>query len=193
MPACAQCGKLAVARSGDVLLCVDCALKLQQALAMQESREASRINWLFEQAEATVGMPGLLPRYRVPQPVVVASPTFNNIQIDRSIIGVINTGYAQKIDATLSHIRTGGDDELAQALQMLTQAVVDSPDLPIDAKNAALEHLAFVSDQATAPPDKRQKSIGKAVLGALGQLLQNAAALITLWNQFQPALMRLFQ
>src|SRR5208283_3378744 len=115
MPVCEQCGKPAVGSAGQVNLCVDCIYKLQLADYYRQQQYAQRMNFILDQAEMVTGLCGG-PRMAMPRPptILQGGPmTFNNIRVDRSVVGAINTAEVQKIDVALSHIRIGGSEELA--------------------------------------------------------------------------------
>ena len=66
---CSQCGKPAfIVYENKHCLCVDCNLKVEQAEQMQYIRHATEMNYLLGEMESRVGMPGLYPRYKLPQP-----------------------------------------------------------------------------------------------------------------------------
>jgi len=136
MPSCSQCGKPAVVQVAKNPLCIDCYLKLQQAIQMQDARCVQEMNYLIDAIEARVGLYGVLPRYQVPQSIIhQGSLTFHNIKVDRSVIGSINTGEVKHIDVCMSHIKTSGNEELVKALKDFTEAVISETKLNNDLKN----------------------------------------------------------
>ncbi|MBV8360946.1 MAG: hypothetical protein JO189_23875 [Deltaproteobacteria bacterium] len=95
---------------GGHLLCVDCDLKFTQA-------RASRLNYVSGRIEARLGYPNLLPRLEIPQSIVHSGPmTFNNIKVDKSAVGVINTGFVNNLDAIVGQVREAGDPDLGNHL-----------------------------------------------------------------------------
>jgi len=117
MSSCNQCGKPAIITVDNNPLCVDCYLKFQQAMQIQDTMYVKEMNYLTDMMEATVGLYGVLPKYKIRQPVVYQGPlTFHNIKVDQSVIGSINTGEVQRIDVAMSHIKTSGNEELVKAL-----------------------------------------------------------------------------
>ena len=75
--------------------------------------------------------------------------------------------------------------------QALTQAVVDAPDIDATAKNEALEHLSYLVQQATLPPEQRHRSVGRTVVRALERLLHVAASITQPSRRVAPAAMRM--
>ncbi len=185
--ACHQCGKPAivgVGPSGKLRLCLDCYLKLQQALSTQQAHLASMINYLTAEMEVMTGMPGLFPRMQLPHPVIHTGHTFHNINIDHSVIGAINTGVVENLDVAMTDIRTGGDEQLADALRRMTEAVIQSTDLATEQKNEALDYLAFIAQQAARPKEQRSVGALKTNIAAFERIIQTSAALLALWLQF---------
>ncbi len=124
---CHQCGRPAVVlMNGKVPFCIDCYPKILQAKQIEQTMIAETMNFVLGQMEAVAGLPGVLPRYEISQPAVVTGPvTLHNIQVDHSTVGSINTGEIQKLDVAVSCVRDGGNEALAQALQILAQATID--------------------------------------------------------------------
>jgi len=193
MPSCNQCGKPAVAVVANNPLCVDCLLKLQQAIQIQDARYVQEMNYLIDSMEATVGLYGVLPKYQVPQPIIhQGALTFHNIKVDQSVIGSINTGEAKRIDVCISHIKTSGNKELVKALKDFTEAIIAETKLSNDLKNQILEQTSFLTSQSLLPKEKRKTAIIKAVLPTLKNTVSTIASLSLLWGKLQPLLERIF-
>lgn len=193
MPSCSQCGKPAIIRLGHNLLCVDCYLKFQQAIQIQNDSLAQEINYLTDMMEATFGIYGVLPRYKVPQPMVHQGPlTFHNIQVDRSVVGSINTGEVQRIDIAMSHIKTSGNEKLVKALKEFTEAVIAETKLDAELKNQIIEQISFLASQAALPKEKQKSGIVKAVLLGIKHTVSTIVSLSSLWDKLQPLLEGIF-
>jgi len=180
---------------GNHLLCIDCHLKFQQALAIQNEQLSSTLNWLTDQMESRIGLSGVLPRIHVPKPVHIhnsGKTNFNNIRIEGSVVGSINTGEVERIDLALTNVRAGGQDALASELQKITQAVLDSKELAQEARNEAVEGLSYLAEQAVLPQDRRQKSLGKRILSNIERLLTDSANLTAIYMGAAPILHKLF-
>lgn len=106
--------------------------------------------------------------------------TFSHIRVDRSVVGTTNTGNIQRLGVALTHIQNGRQAEVADALQKLTQAAVDTSDLQAEQKGEALEHLAYLATQAELPQPQRQPSVGRLVITGLERLVNLSASLMTL-------------
>ena len=135
---------------------------------------------------------GVIPRYGRPaQPIQTGPVTFNNIRVDRSIVGAINTGAVAKLDVVMTGARNFGEQgqHVADALQKLTQAVLDSTELQAGAKNEIVENLAFVLDQLQQKgASAKQSAPFKAVTERLNAVLNTISTLSNLWSALQSIL-----
>jgi hypothetical protein len=179
---CSQCGsKSPIVQVALHLLCVDCHLKFQQAQRIAQDELARTLNWLAAVAESQVGLNDtVLPRIEITKPIVHSGPmALNNPNVQDSIVGVINPGEIERLDLAMSDIRAGGNKELSEVLQQLTQAVLDATDIA-DAQRKVLEHISFLATQAILPKRERQASVGKIVTANLERILNASASLATL-------------
>ncbi len=196
MAKCSQCGKPAVVETGGHPLCVDCYAKFQSAMANQQQQLAALLNYLTGEMEATVGLPGLFPRLQMPEspsPVLHHGPiTFHHINVDRSIIGAVNTGEVQKIDVSLSHLHNLGNDAAIDAFRTLTEAVLADDSLNTATKNELLEQISFLSTQAMAGPQDRKPGLIKSIVQGLRQSAQTTTAVADAWVKAEPILKSLF-
>jgi hypothetical protein len=189
MTNCVQCGKPAIVLVGNNPLCVDCNLKLQQAINMQNERLVQEMNYLTDMIETTVGIYGALPRYKVTQPVIHKGDlTFHNINVSKSIVGSINTGNVQSIDVAMSHIKTSGNEELAKVLGEFTQAVINDTAINTELKNQIIEQLSFLISQYELSKEKRKPSVIKTVLSTIKNTVSTVASLVMIWSKLQSLL-----
>ena len=190
MPLCNQCGKKpAIYLVGNNPLCMDCYTKLQQTVIQGIPYLQAEINYLTDSIESITGTYGVLPRYKIPQPITTQSAlTFNNINVDRSVIGVINTAEVKQIDITMSKIKNSGNEELTKAVKEFTEAVISETKLNNDTKNQIIELISFLTKQSLLNKEKRQNSIIKAVLTHVESLISTIALLLPLWTKLRPLL-----
>lgn len=184
MPLWSQCGKKpAIVLFGNNPLCIDCYSKLNQIIQMQYNRDLQEINYLTDIAEATTGMYGVLPKYDIPQPITnQGALTFNNISVDRSVIGAINTARVKQIDITMSKIKNSGDEELTKAIKEFTEAVISETKLNNETKNQIIFLISFLTNQHLLNEEKRQIPIIKAVLLHVESFISKIASLASLWT-----------
>ena len=180
---------------GDLFLCLDCNLKYEQAQSLEFDRTTRHMNFLLAQAEATMGLQGILPRHEMPQRPVyhVGDTTLNNIKIDRGSIGVLNTGTIGTVDGAITVLRQHGEADVADTIARFTEAVVAERHLNADQKDEVLELLSVLATEATAPREQRRSSAMRAMIVPLATLVGGAAGLCQLWQQLEPTILGLFQ
>lgn len=128
---CHQCPKPALyyleVEGGQLPLCLDCFMKVQYLTERALEANERRINFLSDQYEMVTGLPGMLPRFeqRPPATFVTAGDlVMNNLKIDRSSIGVLNTGQIGSVDTAIGTLHDNGDDAAADAFRDFTEAIV---------------------------------------------------------------------
>ena len=109
----------------------------------------------------------------------MTAPTFNNLNIHNSAVGVVNTGTYQQLDSAITVINKAGGAELAHAIQQLTEAVAKAQDIGEDSRRDALGFLNVIAEQAKAQPgeplaERRDAVPGDGALHQEPELLQGA-------------------
>ena len=193
---CSQCNKPAIWKIGNNYLCVDCYLKFEQASHLRHAQLASLANQAVDDIENIAGLPsgslGGRLHVSIPPTINTGQNTYNNIRVDNSIVGAINTGNIEKLDIMMNEMRGGNNQELADALQKLTQAILDTPDLEPSDKDSVLEYLSFLSKEAMTQETERQPTIGKAAISTLEKILSNTGSIASIWSAVKPLLETLF-
>ena len=142
MPTCQQCGRPAIIEyQGGLRFCLDCNIKFSQTQEMILYRLEREHNRLLDEIDLISGIPSTGGRYPERKPPVTMSGTFNSIRIDRSNVGVVNTGSIQSVQVSLAGIQQAGDAALAMALKEITEAVINSTELQPTQKNDAVQML----------------------------------------------------
>ena len=118
--------------------------------------------------------------------------TLNNIKLDNSVVGAINTGNVRDIDVNLNQLHTAGLDKLKDAISALAQAVVDDKQATADEKNALLEQVAFLSSQATAAMQERKLGMIRAAMGAIASTATAITSISGAWQACEPLLKMIF-
>jgi hypothetical protein len=151
------------------------------------------LNYLTAEMDALVGF-GPSPRLHLPVlPQFPNGPmSVNNIKVDNSTVGAINTGIVKELDVSLRTLGRAGNEEAKKAIEDLVAAISQADALDVDQKNEAMEQVAFLSAQAAAPKSERKPGMVKATMAALGQLGKTATNLATAWNAAAPILHGLF-
>ena len=92
--------------------------------------------------------------------------TYNNIHINNSNIGVVNTGHLAKIDAAITISKGTESEEFGARLKDLTDAIVNQAEIDAQLKQKLVEIVQAISDQALS------KNPSKIVISTLFQELQ---------------------
>ena len=157
---------------------------------------ATAINQVIGDMENIAGLPygSLGQRFQIPMPTTInaGQSTFNNIRVNNSAVGAINTGNIKKLDIMMSKIGNSNNRKLAVALQRLTQAILDTQKLCDSDKDTALEWLSFLSTQALTQQAERQPTIGKTAISWLERVLSNTGSIASVWSVTKPLLDALF-
>ena len=158
---------------------------------MSFERTVRLYNHAARRIGASLGIP--VQQITERQIVPVGGVTLNNISIDNSVVGVLNTGSIETVDAAVTTLNRSGETGIAQALTDLTQAVASNKEATNETKNEILEILSVVSSEATAPKGKRRSTAMKPMLREMATLLGGVASLSLLWDRFGPVLTAFFQ
>ena len=170
---------------------------IQDRLAEQQRQSAAMLNYLSDYADEVVGLPVLSPRLQMPQPKAQVfhhgnMNTFNNINVDRSTVGSINTGSINSIDVTLGQLGQGGAGEITASIKEFTEALLQEAQVANETRTAMLEQLAFVSEQLLTPEDQQKKSVIRQTWNSLtaeaGRFTSLAAALEKIKTTIGPVL-----
>ena len=119
-----------------------------------------------------------------------------NIFLNNSQVGILSSGQIQhvkSITANISHLQESGSNNIAEAIEKLTQAVTESRKLQDQDKTIVLEQLEELSKQAVLAPDQRAKTgVLKAVANGIATTLGAAGGLAEVWSTWGPVVMRFF-
>lgn len=164
---------------------------LQRSNAEQQRILAALINHQLDSIDEAVGIPSY-SRIRMPQPVVhTGNTTVNQLNIDRSVVGVLNTGTVQNLNATVSAIQNV-DPDLTTELKKFVETVSVNTEVTQEAKKEIIEQLSFLSTQLFTAKEKRNPSVIKTVFGAIGLIISSANSLLGLWEKLRPMLEKYF-
>jgi len=193
MVSCVNCGRRALIRWDDrIPFCLDCAEKMSQIAArpqqeqlLESIQRRQMMNFILEQAEGmSAGPPGFLGRFPIPEippRTIKGNITLNNISIDRSTIGILNTGQIQQIDLNISKLSQRNQIDIAEALKVLTSAIASTQGLSAEGRNELVEQLHELSDQAVLRPNQRKLGVIRAIIAGLSSSLNSVSALATIW------------
>lgn len=187
---CYQCNNLAMYMVGpegqQVPLCLECNLKYVQIISTQNEFNMKMINYLSESMEVTAGLSSFLPRFPEKKIINTGEIILNNIKIDNSTIGMINTGNIQSIDMAVTNLNQIGDDKIASALKELSETILKNDEINSEIKNQLIELLSAIALEATMPKEKFRKAIFKPLIVELSTILGGIASLSQLWDKLKP-------
>lgn len=115
----------------------------------------------------------------------VGGINLDNIKLDSSTTGALNTGNIQSVDASITNLKQGGKEQLANALVTITDSVIASSDLQDKIKDELIEILKYISSEATAPPGQQRKAIAKSVIKKFEDTISVSAKLTQLWTTWR--------
>ncbi len=175
---CSQCSKPAVFNGPIGPLCLDCTFKYQQIMDNQIANQERAINFLMDEMDMTFGIGRIGARFpeRKP-PIIQAAPvTMNNLNIDRSIIGAVNTGVVNQLEVNMKNISQGADE-----VKKFTEAVLKDKKLGKQQKEEIIQQLSYLVQQLRLPEQNRNISVIKAVGKATMEIINFSASLVALW------------
>jgi hypothetical protein len=122
--------------------------------------------------------------------------TFNNISIDRSVIGMLNTGQLKEVEnisISISSLEESGYKDVAEAIRQLTKAVAEYQGISNEQRTELLDQLDELSNQATLSPERRVKpGVLKVILTGLAASLGAAGGLAEVWSTWGSTILAFF-
>lgn len=114
--------------------------------------------------------------------------------ITNSIVGCVNNGImdANKIDVSTQQLKQNNGNDIAQSIQIIKDAILQSKELNSIIKNDVLEQLTEISEQAKLPKEKRKKGILKAILNGISNTLTSVESLAKVWDTWGPNIIGFF-
>jgi hypothetical protein len=113
-----------------------------------------------------------------------------NSEINNSNLAVASTLHS--IGTTVAAVADRGDTRIADAINALTNAVQQDPELAEDDRTELLHHVAEIAEAAAEPGEDRQRSRAKAALAAITTAAKGAAQLAQTVNTWHDVLGKLF-
>jgi hypothetical protein len=197
VPKCGQCGRQALYSVQGAFLCVYCYGKFSEIQQAKINQLMALSNYFQQDADYLVGLADEPPRF---QPLTVPSlirrtsnMTLNNISIQNSTIGAINTGNVKTIDVAIGNLGRQGESEAAEALKAFTEAVIVNLQIQTNTKNEVLEQISFLTEQMTTPKEQRRPATIKSVFDGIGKSVVTVTSLVSLWEKVHPLLNHVLQ
>jgi len=183
----------AVHKAGGQGLCVSCWHQFEVARTLALRISAIGMNLALDEMAHVSGLPRSMagPRMQVPE-IPQGPPIFNNIKVENSSVGAINTGTVQAIDVTLTYLHSGGNDKARDALKALIEAILSASALSADQKNELVDQVAYLAEQAAAPVRDRKPGVIKSTIVAVRSCAQGVADIASAWQSAESVLKGLF-
>ena len=188
---CSQCGKSAVTGVNNAPLCVDCYHKLEVARTLAFRLEAIALNHAIAQMDHVVPIGRSSPKMQVPE-APGGMLILNNIKVDNSVVGTINTGNVEAIDVNITCLRNAGSDSVSNALRQITEAVANDATIARGTKDQLLDQVAFLSEQAVASAKDRRPGMISAAFTGITQASTAVSGIAAAWNSVKPLLQQFF-
>lgn len=180
---CYQCENPAMLKLDSIPLCLHCYHKYQQIINEKNAETERMINYLSDTMDHTIGFSTGSPRFLERKPTVINNTplTVNSINIDRSVVGNVNTGYIDRLDLSMQSI-TQSNNNGAEEIKQFTEAILKENNLKREQKEEIVQQLDFLGQQLSVALDKRNTGAIKSVLYGIASLINFSSSLLTLWD-----------
>ncbi len=132
-----------------------------------------------EEAEKFIDYASFYALMDKPAPTVIVNGVVGNLNLGTQV-GHIETA----LEVAWKQGIEGAD--FANALKTITDQVLACKDLEDQRKSEIVDSLAFISEEAQSPPEKRKLAVLKSVIESIPKILSSAASLSTLWTKYGP-------
>jgi hypothetical protein len=188
---CGQCSRPGIVAVNDAALCVDCYYKFEVARTLGFRIAAIGMNHAAAEMDSIAGLRNFTPRIQVPD--MPKGPfILNNIKVDNSVVGSINTGNVQSIDVSVTVLKEAGNEKISDALKALAEVIANSHDITASNKDSMLDQVAYLSEQAVAAAKDRRPGMIQAALASITQGAAAVTAIATAWAAAAPLLKSYF-
>ena len=177
----------------DIPLCLDCNLKFSQITQQQIENHERMANHAADEIAAAVGLAPMGPRFPPrPRPVVVQGLKLNNINVSNSVVGTINTGSIGTVDQSITALQQSGDPSVAEALKVISEAVLRSGDLTLNQRNDLIESLSVIAREAASSKDTRQNTVALTLIERASKITSLANDVADVCGKYWPVLLAAF-
>ena len=186
---CIQCGKPGIIEYEFGLLCVDCNLKLQQANDIVVGNMERQANFLMDEMEIVSGVPLGGGRYPERKPPIVHTGDMNirPIVLNNSVVGNINQGIVQNLNASLKDI-TIVNQSYARDIKDFIEKVAEDQVLVQEEKEEVAEKVEFLTQQLHS--QNKNKSVIKTIVSSINTIVAISSGLATVWTALSPIFLK---
>jgi len=183
-------------RVGDenVPLCLDCWHKLQHGAYMQFLQNAAMMNYAADHMDFVTGLGPTGGRIPVAALAGAMSKNsvYNNIKINNSTVGVLNTGDLARIDAVITLTKDTDVEPIGRLLTAFTQAVIDAKEVEQNAKKELIELVQALGEQVVGSQGTRKPSVIMTIVRAIEERAKGIVALAAIGHQLYEVVSKLF-
>ena len=176
-------------------LCLSCWKEFSAIMDDLYERNMRALNYEAAIMDDMSGMPsGFTPRHQLPArryQTIIGDYTLTNIKLDRSAVGVINTGTVagslENIDASIEILKEDpGYKELYEGMRKISEAVMNASDVAECQKVEILELLSALSDEIRVVTARRRPSAIKSLLTGISTTTEGIASIAKVWELVKP-------
>ena len=176
-------------------LCVEHYMKLQAVenerqrnLHDQMRYNMAMMNDAAANMDAVVGF-SVAPKVQIPSPTPAGR--YTAVSVRDSTVGVINTAnVVGQISSYIAALPT--DDAAKKALEEFTSVVATEQGLADQERQALLDQLAVLAEQATEAVPKRKAGVIRAIMDGITRTAGMAGGLASAWDRVAPILRHYF-
>jgi hypothetical protein len=186
---CILCGKPGIIEYEFGLLCVDCNLKLQQANDIAVGNLERQANFFMDEMEMVSGVPLGGGRYPERKPPIVHTGDMNirPIVLNNSVVGNINQGIVQNLNASLKNI-TIVNQSYARDIKDFIEKVAEDQVLVQEEKEEVAEKVEFLTQQLQS--QNKNKSVIKTIVSSINTIVAISSGLATVWTALSPIFLK---
>jgi len=173
----------------NIPLCLDCYFKLTQIQQRDLESNERMLNYLSDEIASQVGMSSMGPRFPPrPQPVHIGGIKLNNISVNNSVVGTINTGSIGSVDQSISALVQLGEPALAEAIKSLSEAILQSAELTRNQRNELVEIMSVLAREAATPKEARRSTVAQTLLDKAMKITSLANDITDVCQKWWPVL-----
>ena len=116
----------------------------------------------------------------------------NNISVNNSVVGTINTGSIGTVDQSISALVQCGEPGIAEAIKNLSEAILQSNDLTRNQINELIESLSVIAKEAATPKEARRNTVVASLLDRATKITVLANDIAEVCQKWWPVLLAAF-
>jgi hypothetical protein len=119
-----------------------------------------------------------------PAPTLEVRPT--TVNISNSTIASLNLGTVWgDLTASVKIMNGQGQEDLADSLEKLAEALVSVTDLQESLRKELVEDVSFIAEQFARLPEERKTGPLKSAIATLGESVKTVSQLVALWTPIE--------